>query len=141
MSNRAALTGFTGSLQEWLSRIQVDGHTDVTIGGMSGHIHRLSVGEVMSVSKRAGYKGNIYTLTGDPGSILTHSTAGQGSPAGGTKNRTWKRGYTILRTKEAIRDRLLELAVDLEQMTSPLSTFSTEQLLAELVKRQRSSAK
>jgi len=112
--------GFTFTLPD------VHENTTATPGAASGFVHRLQEEGYVSKSGVPGSRYSTYTLLKDVSSLYV-----QGASAGGIQGRKVIRNPTT----GDLAERLVEIASQLELIRSPLSSYTTAELLAEIGRR------
>ena len=108
---------------------------EVTIGGVGGFCSRArSVGHLDAVSDGKTY---TYILKDLDGLIVKRSRGAGGAPGRKSSGSSHLKANSV----RSIQERLLELAAELENARSPLADYSTDDLLSELMRRQRTANK
>lgn len=104
----------------------------VTKGGVNGFLSKALAAEHLTAT-RVGkiYKYKIKDLTG----LKALEQPSRGGTAGRESHHSLRVGKSS--SAEYIRDQLLDIAAKVEKIHTPLSTFSTEDLLKELTKRHK----
>lgn len=133
--------GYCYCAEDMQKSLSDQGHTWITTGMVNGFSTRL-IDEGFASGKKMAKSGHnrkilFYTIDHDISSIKVNAE----STVGGAIGRQIARRNRKYFTKQTIIERLNELAAEIEKIETPLSSFSTEALLAELLKRQKAQAK
>ena len=101
-----------------------------TRGGVSGFMAKAQAAGAVTATNVGGIY--HYTMTDKKalGAMAVREGRGPGSKAGRSRTYTPK-----LPSLQSVQERLLELAAELESARTPLSAYSSEELLAELTRR------
>lgn len=109
----------------------------ISLGGVSGFLAKARQQNALSAVNQDGF----YHFAVTDKKALKAMRIREGSTGGSQQGRSINRMSKHLPSIPSIQARLLDLAAELELARTPLSTFSSEELLAELTKRQKAAAK
>lgn len=107
----------------------------ISEGGVYGVVSKLLRFGYLTASRTDGRREWTYTMVKSPAAYATRLTAGPGSSPG--RGDGPHRRHTVAPTRQSLADRLFEIAADIEKLAPALDAVSTEDLLAELMRRQK----
>lgn len=113
----------------------------VTVGGVYGYLSKAHAMGALTAHKIS--RQFWYTIVPDKMEALakfTRTKSSLGSPAGRTINRSVSRLHVPKgNIRDIIRDQLIEIAAQVESIRTPLSSYSTLELIKELAYRESHS--
>lgn len=126
--------GFSFTAKSMYDLLHPD-NPSVTVGGIGGWSSKNANGVTLEAS-RTGREQTYTLLDNKMTDIVVRTSTTNGGIAGRQSHHT-VRPKTA--TVESVREKLLDLACQLETAQTPLSAFSTDELLAELTRRNRAA--